>query len=119
MDIRLAHPLKTGAIAEAWIKTDRVDATMLAHLLRTNLLPAAYIAPREIRDIREALRCRASLVAIRVLLKNKIHALLSKNGLSFRTQMSWAKRPSAISRPWSSGTATGSASTVISGWPRP
>ncbi len=56
---------------------------MLAHLLRSNLLPASYIAPREIRDIREVLRYRASLVAIRVSLKNKIHALLSKNGILF------------------------------------
>jgi len=83
LDIHLAHPLKTRAIAEARIKTDTIDATMLAHLLRSNLLPASYIAPREIRDIREVLRYRASLVSIRVSLKNKIHALLSKNGILF------------------------------------
>lgn len=83
LDIHLAHPLKTRAIAEARIKTDTIDSTMLAHLLRSDLLPASYIALREIRDIREVLRYRASLVAIRVSLKNKIHALLSKNGVIF------------------------------------
>lgn len=64
-DIYLAHPLKTRAIAEARIKTDKVDSTMLAHLLRTNLLPHSYIPPREIRDMREILRYRASLVSLK------------------------------------------------------
>lgn len=78
--IVLAHPLKTRAIAEARIKTDKIDATLLAHLLRTDLLPTSYIAPREIRDTREVLRYRASLVSFRTGLKNKIHAILDKNG---------------------------------------
>lgn len=82
IDIRLAHPLKTRAIAEARIKTDKIDATMLAHLLRTDLLPTAYIPSREIRDTREVLRYRASLGALRSSLKNKVHAMLSKNGIS-------------------------------------
>ena len=54
--IVLAHPLKTRAIAEARIKTDTIDATILAHLLRTDLLPTSYIAPRDVRDTREVHR---------------------------------------------------------------
>lgn len=46
-------------MAEARIKTDRIDSSILAHLLRTDLLPESYIPPREIRDIREVLRYRA------------------------------------------------------------
>jgi predicted metal-dependent phosphoesterase TrpH len=46
----------TRAIAAARVKTDSVDARTLAHLLRTDLLPEAYIAPREIRDLRDLLR---------------------------------------------------------------
>jgi len=80
-EIYLAHPLKTRAIAEARIKTDKIDSTILAHLLRADLLPTSYIPPREIRDIREILRYRASLVALRTSIKNKIHAILSKNGI--------------------------------------
>lgn len=45
-DLVLAHPLKTKAIASARIKTDKIDATTLAHLLRADLVPAAYIPPR-------------------------------------------------------------------------
>ena len=44
-DVHLAHPLRTRAIAAARVKTDAVDAPTLAHLLRTGLLPEAYIAP--------------------------------------------------------------------------
>jgi transposase len=80
-DVVLAHPLKTRAIAEARIKTDTIDATTLAELLRLEGIPKAYIPPRGIRDIRELLRYRASLVSIRVGIKNKIHAVLTKNGI--------------------------------------
>lgn len=52
-DVVLAHPLKTKAIASARIKTDKIDATTLAHLLRADLVPAAYIPPRAVRDRRE------------------------------------------------------------------
>jgi transposase len=81
-EIYLAHPLKTRAIAEARIKTDKIDSAILAHLLRAELLPTSYIPPREIRYIREILRYRASLVALRTSIKNKSHAILSKNGMS-------------------------------------
>jgi transposase len=38
-EVKLAHPMKTGIIAEARIKTDAKDSEALAHLLRTNLPP--------------------------------------------------------------------------------
>jgi transposase len=53
IEVILSHPLKTKAIAEARIKTDRIDSATLAHLLRSNLVPASYIPPREIRELRE------------------------------------------------------------------
>lgn len=81
-NISLAHPAKTRVIAEAKLKNDKVDSKMLAHLLRTDLLPKAYIPSRETRDLRELLRYRASLVCLRTQIKNKIHAVLSKNGIN-------------------------------------
>lgn len=81
-NISLAHPAKTRIIAEAKLKNDKVDSKMLAHLLRTDLLPKAYIPSRETRDLRELLRYRASLVSFRTQIKNKIHAVLSKNGIN-------------------------------------
>lgn len=80
-ELHLAHPLRTRAIAAARVKTDAVDATTLAQLLRAGLLPEAYIAPRELRDVRELLRHRVTLVAMRSALKNRVHAILAKHGV--------------------------------------
>ncbi len=55
-EFHLAHPLRTRAIAAARVKTDAVDARTLAHLLRADLLPEAYVATRELRDLRDLLR---------------------------------------------------------------
>jgi len=82
LDISLAHPLKTRAIAEARIKTGRIDPTTLAHLLRANPLPRASTPARQAGDMRGVLRYRASLVFLRVPVKNKVHAVSSTNGVS-------------------------------------
>ncbi|MFL5859799.1 MAG: IS110 family transposase [Solirubrobacteraceae bacterium] len=81
-ELHLAHPLRTRAIAAARVKTDAVDATTLAQLLRAGLLPEAYIAPRELRDVRELLRHRVTLVAMRSAIKNRVHAILARHGVS-------------------------------------
>jgi transposase len=80
-DVHLAHPLRTRAIAAARVKTDAVDARTLAHLLRTGLLPEAYIAPPQLRDLRDLLRHRATLVHLRTSIKNRVHALLARQGI--------------------------------------
>ncbi len=98
VEVVLAHPLKTRAIADAKIKTDKIDATMLAHLLRTDLLPQAYIPPRQVRDQREVLRYRASLVSLRTGLKNKVHAILSKNGIQMPYSDIFGKKACAMLR---------------------
>ena len=81
-DLHLAHPLRTRAIAAARVKTDAVDAKTLALLLRAELLPEAYVAPRELRDLRELLRHRIALTAMRSALKNRVHAILAKHGIT-------------------------------------
>jgi transposase len=81
LEVKLAHPLKVRLIAEARVKTDKVDAHTLAQLERTGFLPESYIPSREVRDQRELLRYRASLVRMRTGLKNRVHALLSKLGV--------------------------------------
>jgi transposase len=63
------------------VKTDAVDAKTLAHLLRTGLLPEAYIAPPELRDLRELLSHRAVLTRMRTAVKNRVHALLARQGI--------------------------------------
>src|SRR6266704_5491476 len=80
-EIHLAHPLRTRAIAAARVKTDAVDARTLAHVLRADLLPEAYVAPRELRDLRDLLRHRVVLTRMRSALKNRVHALLARQGI--------------------------------------
>ena len=50
IDVKLANPMKTKAIAEARIKTDKLDARTLAHLLRSNLIAESYIAPDKVKE---------------------------------------------------------------------
>ena len=68
--IVLANPFKARIIAEAQIKTDKVDARILADLLRGKLVSSVHIAGRESRQIKEVLRQRCFFV------RNRIHRLL-------------------------------------------
>lgn len=63
-DVRLAHPQKVKAIAEAKAKTDKIDLETLAHLLRTGLLPESYVPSRDIRELRNRIRRRAFLARL-------------------------------------------------------
>ena len=73
--------MRTKAIASARVKTDAVDARTLAHLLRADLLPEAYVAPRELRDLRDLLRQRVVLTHMRSALENRVHALIARQGV--------------------------------------
>ncbi len=80
-EMHLAHPLGTKAITSARVKTDAVDARTLAQLLRAGMLPESYIAPRELRDLRELLRHRVALTQLRTALKNRVHGTLARQGI--------------------------------------
>ncbi len=80
-DVALSNPAKTRLIAEAKVKTDKVDARTLAALLRADMLPTCYVPGEELRSRRELLRHRLNLVKIRTGVKNRIHGLLDKHGL--------------------------------------
>jgi transposase len=81
LKVKLAHPLKTKLIGEAKIKTDSIDAHVLAQLERTGFLPESYIPLKEVREQRELLRYRIMLVAIRTKIKNRIHDIIDKLGI--------------------------------------
>jgi transposase len=90
-EVVLAHPLKVRAIAEAKVKTDKVDARTLAHLLRADLVPRWYIPSRDIRDLRQLVRQRAYLVQRATSFKNRVHAELLRRGV---------KRPKELVKPF-------------------
>ena len=81
-NVSVAHPLKTRLIGEAKIKTDKIDAKVLAHLLRSDLLPTSYIPDKNMRKFRDIVRQRAYLVRLRTQMKNKIHSELIKRWIN-------------------------------------
>jgi transposase len=79
-EAHLVHPLRCKAIASARLKNDKVDAAILAQLLRADLLPEAWIAPAKVRQLRALLRHRISLVRLGTQLRNRIHAVAADHG---------------------------------------
>ncbi len=78
-DVALAHPLKVRAIAEARIKTDKISADILCDLLRSNLLPEAYVPGKDTREAKNVLRQRMFFVRVQTMIKNRIHAILDRH----------------------------------------
>jgi transposase len=79
--VHLAHPLGVKAFEYRRVKNDERDAADLADLLRMGRLPEAWIAPPATRELRELVRHRARLVAVRSYLKSQVHAVLAKCGV--------------------------------------
>jgi transposase len=63
------------------VKNDERDAIDLADMLRLGRLPEAWIAPPPTRELRELVRYRAKLVALRSGLKVQVHAVMAKEGV--------------------------------------
>jgi transposase len=80
-NVHLAHPLGVKGFAYRRVKNDERDASDLADLLRMGRLPEAWIAPPAVRGLREAVRHRCKLVALRSGLKAQVHAVLAKQGV--------------------------------------
>lgn len=78
----VSNPRKTRAIAEAKVKTDKVDARILAQLLAADFLPETWVADDQTRRRRRLVARRVHLVKQRTRLKNQVHAILSRNLVS-------------------------------------
>src|SRR5207302_5528269 len=63
------------------VRDEGADAGGLGGLHRLGGLAGAWIAPPEGRGVRELIRYRAKLVALRSGLKAQIHAVLAKEGV--------------------------------------
>ena len=76
--IVVGNPLRTRAIAEAKVKTDKVDAEILAQLLRCDYLPAVWQPDEDTQRLRELSAHRAGLVGDQTRLKNRVRSLLAQ-----------------------------------------
>jgi transposase len=77
--VTLAHAKKVRAIAEAKVKTDKVDAATLAHLLRCDLIPPAHVSSPSARILKNILRHRMFLVKLQTMTKNRIHVVVDRH----------------------------------------
>jgi transposase len=82
LEVVLAHPAKVRAIAEAKVKTDKVDARTLAHLLRADLLPTSYVPEPEIRRLRSLVKERVHITRSMTKEKSRIRFELNRRGIA-------------------------------------
>ena len=85
IDTILANPYKTKIIAQAKIKSDKLDACILSDLLRTGLVYESYVPVKEFREKRSLVRHRIALSRTKTKLANKVHAILDK--YEYRTEL--------------------------------
>ena len=75
----VSNPQKTRAIAEAKVKTDKVDAAVLAGLLAADYLPAVWLPDDQTHALRRQVARRAHIVRQRTRLKNQVQSILHRN----------------------------------------
>jgi transposase len=76
-EVVLAHPLRLRASIARPAKTDKLDAALLARLLKMDQIPRSYVPPRPYEELRELTRARARLSRAATEAKNHLHHLLA------------------------------------------
>jgi transposase len=77
--VTVSNPMQTRAIASAKVKTDKVDARVLAQLGAADFLPEVWAPDPATRALRRRVSHRSSLVRQRTRLRNQVHAVLARN----------------------------------------
>ena len=103
--VHVVHPLKVKLIAESKKKTDRIDAQLLAHLLRIGGLPEpVHVPSHRSRELRGLLVARRQLVQMRTKLVNVVRGLARQQRIelrprALRTQRGWGQLTAADLTP--------------------
>lgn len=79
--LHVGHPLRLKALTKN--KNDRIDADMLANLLRADLFPRCHMASPQVRELRRVLRYRNFLVHEATRMKNKASGILMEVGAEY------------------------------------
>ena len=88
-EVKLANPKKTHDIA-CKKKTDRVDAKILADLLRTKYLPEVWIPDEQTLKFRDLARHKSNLTRLKTQVQSKIKGYLLRNGRKY--SKSWNEK---------------------------
>lgn len=81
IETTLVNTRRTKAIAEARIKTDKLDAVTLAQCLRTGFIAKSWVPPKDVREARNLARHRIAVGRELARCKNMMHAILLRNGV--------------------------------------
>lgn len=79
--VTLSNPYLTKAIAASKKKTDKIDAKILADLLRGGYIATCYVPNKKIVKHRQLVRYRKKLVQWRTAVKNSVHGILLQEGI--------------------------------------
>ncbi len=78
-EVLISNPMKTRLIAESHIKTDKVDASVLAQLARSGFLPTVWQPTEDVELLRRRAAYHGALGRQLTRVKNRIHAVLARN----------------------------------------
>jgi transposase len=92
IEVVVANPLKTRLIAEARVKTDKVDSRILAMLPKADMLPECHVPDEEIRNARRDVRERLLMKKTSTALKNHIYAEFLRRGIEYKEGVLGTKR---------------------------
>jgi transposase len=84
-DVCMAHPRALKAITTSETKTDRNDARTLAHLVRLDYFPRAYLPSEDVERLRDLVRMREGQVDKFRRTKHQLRALLVGHHLNHET----------------------------------
>jgi len=81
LEPHLGHPPAIKVLAKNEAKADRVDADRLGRFWLRGIFPECYLATPEVRQLRERLRYRQAIVHVRTGIKNRVQAILHRQGV--------------------------------------
>lgn len=94
--VYLANSYELKAFAKRNKKTDKIDARLIANLLRKGYLPTVTIPGKEIRKIKETLRYRMNITKDRTRNISRLRCLLNKLGENPQGDFTTRKRLKSI-----------------------
>jgi transposase len=77
----VVHPYHVKLIAASMVKTDKVDTLVLARLLAAKILPAIWVPPVYVRELRGLVAHRQRLIKQRTAARNRLQSLLHRHNL--------------------------------------
>jgi transposase len=80
--VLVANPIKVKQIAQARVKTDIRDTLILARLLAANMIPAIWVPPVHVRNLRYLLSQRRHLIGMHTQTVNRMHSVAHRHHLS-------------------------------------